>query len=672
MTVQELAPAAIVHPDVPPSAPVPVLSVRATTVLAPTFCAVLVASCACTTTLNATARVGLVPPLTLVMASLVGGCGAALTVKVALLPATRTSPLERVAVRVTPASATEYVTPVTVQELDPAVIVHPDVPPSAPVPVLRVRATTVLATTFCAVLVASCACTTTLNATARVGLAPPLTLVIASLVGGTTALLTVNVALVPGVSESPLVRVAVRLTPASATEYVTPVTVQELDPAVIVHPSVPPSAPVPVARVRATTVLATTFCAVLVPSCACTITLKPTPTVGLVPPLTLVMASLVGGGGVAALTVNGALLPGVSESPLERVAVRLTPASALEYVAPMTVQELAPAAIVHPDVPPSAPVPVLRVRATTVLATTFCAVLVASCACTTTLNATARVGLAPPLTLVIASLVGGTTALLTVNVALVPGVSESPLVRVAVRLTPASATEYVTPVTVQELDPAVIVHPSVPPSAPVPVARVRATTVLATTFCAVLVPSCACTITLKPTPTVGLVPPLTLVIASLVGGTTALLTVNVALVPGVSESPLVRVAVRLTPASATEYVTPVTVQELDPAVIVHPSVPPSAPVPVARVRATTVLATTFCAVLVPSCACTITLKPTPTVGLVPPLTLVIASLVGGSTALLTANVALLPGVSESPLVPAARTSPLERVTVRLTPASATE
>src|SRR5664280_2783905 len=646
MTVQELAPAAIVHPDVPPSAPVPVLSVRATTVLAPTFCAVLVASCACTTTLNATARVGLVPPLTLVMASLVGGCGAALTVKVALLPATRTSPLERVAVRVTPASATEYVTPVTVQELDPAVIVHPSVPPSAPVPVARVRATTVLATTFCAVLVASCACTTTLNATARVGLAPPLTLVIASLVGGTTALLTVNVALVPGVSESPLVRAAVRLTPASATEYVTPVTVQELDPAVIVHPSVPPSAPVPVARVRATTVLATTFCAVLVPSCACTITLKPTPTVGLVPPLTLVIASLVGGT-TALLTVNVALVPGVSESPLVRVAVRLTPASATEYVTPVTVQELDPAVIVHPSVPPSAPVPVARVRATTVLATTFCAVLVPSCACTITLKPTPTVGLVPPLTLVIASLVGGTTALLTVNVALVPGVIESPLVRVAVRLTPASATEYVTPVTVQELDPAVIVHPSVPPSAPVPVARVRATTVLATTFCAVLVASCACTTTLNATPSVGLAPPLTLVIASLVGGTTALLTVNVALVPGVSESPLVRAAVRLTPASATEYVTPVTVQELDPAVIVHPSVPPSAPVPVARVRATTVLATTFCAVLVPSCACTITLKPTPTVGLVPPLTLVMASLVGGGgVAALTVNGALLPGVSE--------------------------
>src|SRR5664280_557777 len=663
MTVQELAPAAIVHPDVPPSAPVPVLSVRATTVLAPTFCAVLVASCACTTTLNATARVGLVPPLTLVMASLVGGCGAALTVKVALLPATRTSPLERVAVRVTPASATEYVTPVTVQELDPAVIVHPSVPPSAPVPVARVRATTVLATTFCAVLVASCACTTTLNATARVGLAPPLTLVIASLVGGTTALLTVNVALVPGVSESPLVRAAVRLTPASATEYVTPVTVQELDPAVIVHPSVPPSAPVPVARVRATTVLATTFCAVLVPSCACTITLKPTPTVGLVPPLTLVIASLVGGT-TALLTVNVALVPGVSESPLVRVAVRLTPASATEYVTPVTVQELDPAVIVHPSVPPSAPVPVARVRATTVLATTFCAVLVPSCACTITLKPTPTVGLVPPLTLVMASLVGGGgVAALTVNGALLPGVSESPLERVAVRLTPASALEYVAPMTVQELAPAAIVHPDVPPSAPVPVLRVRATTVLATTFCAVLVASCACTTTLNATARVGLAPPLTLVIASLVGGTTALLTVNVALVPGVSESPLVRVAVRLTPASATEYVTPVTVQELDPAVIVHPSVPPSAPVPVARVRATTVLATTFCAVLVPSCACTITLKPTPTVGLVPPLTRVMASLVGDCGApATTVNVALLSGVSESPLV---------RVAVRLTPASAT-
>src|SRR5664280_1360793 len=330
-------------------------------------------------------------------------------------------------------------------------------------------------------------------------------------------------------------------------------TVQELAPAAIVHPDVPPSAPVPVLSVRAITVLATTFCAVLVPSCACTTTLNATARVGLVPPLTLVMASLVGGGGVAALTVNGALLPGVSESPLERVAVRLTPASALEYVAPMTVQELAPAAIVHPDVPPSAPVPVLSVRAITVLATTFCAVLVPSCACTTTLNATARVGLVPPLTLVMASLVGGCGAALTVQVALLPATRTSPLERVAVRVPPASATEYVTPVTVQELDPAVIVHPSVPPSAPVPVARVRATTVLATTFCAVLVPSCACTITLKPTPTVGLVPPLTLVMASLVGGCGApALTVKVALLPAARTSPLERVTVRLTPASATE------------------------------------------------------------------------------------------------------------------------
>src|SRR5664280_2224417 len=106
--------------------------------------------------------------------------------------------------------------------------------------------------------------------------------------------------------------------------------VQELEPAAIVHVSVPPRVPVPVARVRVTAVLATTFCGVLVPSCACTTTLKPTPTVGLVPPLTLVMASLVGGCGAPATTVNAALLPAASESPLVRVAVRLTPDSATE------------------------------------------------------------------------------------------------------------------------------------------------------------------------------------------------------------------------------------------------------------------------------------------------------------------------------------------------------
>src|SRR5664280_652048 len=107
-------------------------------------------------------------------------------------------------------------------------------------------------------------------------------------------------------------------------------TVQDLEPAVIVHVSVPPRVPVPVARVSATAVLATTFCAVLVPSCACTTTLKLTPTVGLAPPLTLVTASLVGGGDAPAMTVKVALVPAASTSPLVRVAVRLTFASATE------------------------------------------------------------------------------------------------------------------------------------------------------------------------------------------------------------------------------------------------------------------------------------------------------------------------------------------------------
>jgi hypothetical protein len=54
-------------------------------------------------------------------------------------------------------------------------------------------------------------------------------------------------------------------------------------------------------------------------------TAKAVPAVGLVPPFTDVMTSFVA---VPAFTVNGALLAAVSETPLVRVAVRMTPDSA--------------------------------------------------------------------------------------------------------------------------------------------------------------------------------------------------------------------------------------------------------------------------------------------------------------------------------------------------------
>jgi len=55
------------------------------------------------------------------------------------------------------------------------------------------------------------------------------------------------------------------------------------------------------------------------------------------------------GGGLVVTTTKGALLPGASLSPLVRVAVRLTPDSATEYVAPTTVHAFDPSALVATD-----------------------------------------------------------------------------------------------------------------------------------------------------------------------------------------------------------------------------------------------------------------------------------------------------------------------------------
>src|SRR5262249_11697487 len=69
------------------------------------------------------------------------------------------------------------------------------------------------------------------------------------------------------------------------------------------------------------------------------------------------------------------------------------------------------------------------------------------------------------------------------------------------------------------------------------------------------------------------------------------------------------------------------VTELVPAVIVPVSVPPSVPLPVFRLSVTPVSAATAVAVPPALRDCTITLKPVPAVGLLPPFTDVIASVV---------------------------------------------
>jgi hypothetical protein len=98
------------------------------------------------------------------------------------------------------------------------VIVPVKVPPRVPVPPVRLRVTDVLLVTFAATPPAVCDWTTTENEVPTVGLAPPLTDVTASFVGGTavkvavTALLWVPEVGVKGphvVEVVPLVQVAV-------------------------------------------------------------------------------------------------------------------------------------------------------------------------------------------------------------------------------------------------------------------------------------------------------------------------------------------------------------------------------------------------------------------------------------------------------------------------------
>src|SRR5581483_4239939 len=71
---------------------------------------------------------------------------------------------------------------------------------------------------------------------------------------------------------------------------------------------------------------------------------------------------------------------------------------------------------------------------------------------------------------------------------------------------------------------------------------------------------------------------------------------------------------------------------LAPAAIVPVNVPLRVPVPVARLSETPVAVVTFEAVPPEVCDCTVTLNAVPAVGLVPPLTAVIASFVGEAAA----------------------------------------
>ncbi len=222
----------------------------------------------------------------------------------------------------------------------------------------------------------------------------------------------------------------------------------------------------------------------------------------------------------------------------------------------------------------------------------------------------------------------------TVKVALVPAASASPPVRVAVRLTPDSAFVYVTPSTIAVVTPASICPLNVPPKLPVPDALLRLNCVAEVTGLGLPPRSVDCTVTLKPTPAVGLVPPFTDVTASLAAGPVS--TVKSALVPALSELPLVRVAVIDTPGSAFVYVTLLTTIWFVPLAIVPVRVPPRVPVPVARESVNPVAAVTFAGLPFASWLWTVTVKGAPPVGLTPPLIEMIASLAGVPAEMLNA------------------------------------
>ena len=119
----------------------------------------------------------------------------------------------------------------------------------------------------------------------------PKTIVDEEVVGAVAS--TLNAADVPSVKTSPFVRLAVSVTPVPAEDKVTPVIVTEFVPAAIVPVVVPPIVPPPVFA-NEIAVASVTFPALLLSSCACTVTLNVLPAIGVVGVIE-VMASLVGG-----------------------------------------------------------------------------------------------------------------------------------------------------------------------------------------------------------------------------------------------------------------------------------------------------------------------------------------------------------------------------------------
>ena len=100
-------------------------------------------------------------------------------------------------------------------------------------------------------------------------------------------------------------------------------------------------------------------------------------------------------------TVNGSLSSERSVAPEVAAALMTTPDSALRYVTPLMVVLVLPAVIVPVSVPPSVPVPVVRVRTRFVLTATPAGSPTASIASTLTLKALSAFGFVPPLTDVI-------------------------------------------------------------------------------------------------------------------------------------------------------------------------------------------------------------------------------------------------------------------------------
>ena len=201
-------------------------------------------------------------------------------------------------------------------------------PPRVPVPVLSESAIPVASDPDAPVPVASCVSTSTVKG--KPAIWAPLQILTPNFVGRE---LKVSGPELPAVRASPLIRVAMTTTPDSALLYVTPDprldNGQKLDPAGIVHPSVPPSRPVPVPAWidSATTVSAVTFCNVPPLSSAMISGKKGSPTVR-GPKKKPGSASCVGA--AAGCTTNGPRILGVSASPRLAVAVTDTPASAVE------------------------------------------------------------------------------------------------------------------------------------------------------------------------------------------------------------------------------------------------------------------------------------------------------------------------------------------------------